>query len=166
MKELNSNPILYKFLPIIFIIGVLIFIQPKIFFFFINLGLKLIKKEPIEKKYFLTEIEITKYLILYSIGNILNGIALFIFINSIIEFPLKYLIPTIGIFVFAGVIGLLAIFAPAGFGVREGIIILFLQNYMPLEIAILISILSRLWVTIADGLLGLYVLIYKYINKK
>ncbi|MCK4662592.1 MAG: flippase-like domain-containing protein [Bacteroidales bacterium] len=166
LKELGENPFLYQILPLLFIVGLFIFIHPKVFFYFINLGLKLIKKQPISKKYFLTSGQIVKYVILYSIGIIANGIAFFLFIQSITPLSLEYLIPTIGVFNFAGVIGLLAIFVPAGLGVREGLIVLLLQAYMPLEIVIFISILSRLWITVADGILGIYVLLVKNFHKK
>ncbi|MCK4694331.1 MAG: flippase-like domain-containing protein, partial [Candidatus Cloacimonetes bacterium] len=166
LKELGENPFLYQILPLLLIVGLLIFIHPRVFFYFTNLGLRLIKKQPISKKYFITSGQIVKYVILYSIGMITTGIAFFLFIRSITPLSIEYLIPTIGIFNFAGIIGLLAIFVPAGLGVREGIIVLLLQAYMPLEIVIFISILSRLWTTVADGILGIYVLFIKLFNKK
>ncbi len=166
MKELGENPFLYQTLPLIFIVGLFIFIHPKVFFYFVNLGLRLFKKQPISKKYFLTLDQIIKYVTLYSFGVIANGIAFFLFIRSITPVSLEYFIPIIGIFNFAGIIGMLAVFVPAGLGVREGIIVLLLQAYMPLEIVVFISILSRLWVTIADLIIGSYVILIKRITKR
>ncbi len=164
LKELGDNLILYQILPLLTIVGLFVFIHPKVFFLFVNLGLKLFKKQPISKRYFLSSGQILKYLVLYSIAIIANGIAFFLFIRSITPLSLDYLLPTIGVFNFAGVIGLLAVFAPAGLGVREGVIVLLLQAYMPLEIVILISILSRLWTTIADLFLGIYGLLTRRIR--
>lgn len=165
-KELGDNPLLYQILPLLFIIGLFVFIHPRVFFYFANLGLRLFKKQPISADFFLSISQIIKYVTLYSLGIVLNGIAFFLFINSITSVSFEFLIPIIGIYNFAGIIGMLAVFVPAGLGVREGIIVLLLQAYMPLEIVIFISILSRLWVTITDLIIGSYVLFIKRNTKK
>ncbi len=166
IKEMGENPILYQVFPLLFIIGLFIFIHPKVFFYFINLGLRLFNREPISNNYFLTLGQIIKYVTLYSVGVIANGIAFFLFVKSITPISLEYLIPIIGIFNFAGIIGMLAIFVPAGLGVREGIIVLFLKAFLLLEIVIFISVLSRLWATIADLIIGVYVVLFKRIRNK
>jgi uncharacterized membrane protein YbhN (UPF0104 family) len=48
------------------------------------------------------------------------------------------------LFSFARIIGYLSIIAPAGFGVREGVIILALKRFMVLEMATFLSIAYRL----------------------
>ena len=55
--------------------------------------------------------------------------------------------------------GFFAIFAPAGIGVREGIISAILVNQMPLTEAMLLTLLYRLWVVVIEfsgGLLSLW----------
>ncbi len=159
IEELKEDALLYQILPIVLIAGLLVFIHPKVFFYFVNSGLKLLKKQTISQQFFLSTTQIVKYIFLYSFGMIMAGIAFFLFINSISSFSTNYLILSIGIFNFAGIIGLLAIFVPAGIGIREGVIVLLLKPYMPYEMAIVISVASRFWTTIADGLLGLYILV-------
>lgn len=166
LDELNGNPLFYYVVPFLFVLGVLVFIQPSVFFFFVNFGLRLMKKSEIEKRYFLSGFSIVVNVVLYGLAGILNGLAFFIFVNSIVYFPIEYLIPSVGIFVFAGIVGFIAVFAPAGFGVREGVLILFLQSFLPLEIATLIAVFSRVWVTVADGFLWLYVIGYKFFMKR
>lgn len=60
----------------------------------------------------------------------------------------------------AGIIaGFFALFAPAGVGVREGVTIGLLVPYMPIEHAMLLAIVARLWQVISDvlgGVLGLW----------
>ena len=165
MEELKENILLYQILPIFLVLGLFVFIHPKVFFNFINGGMKLINKQPIGRKYFLTSKQIIKYVILYSFGMITAGFAFFLFIKSITPFGVNHLILVIGVFSFAGVIGLLAIFVPAGIGVREGIIVLLLKPYLPIELVIIISILSRIWTTIADGILGVYIILIKLKSK-
>jgi len=50
--------------------------------------------------------------------------------------------------------GFIAIFAPGGIGVREAVGIVVLQSFMPLESAIMLSILSRAWLVLMDLLGG------------
>ncbi|MDQ3065383.1 MAG: hypothetical protein M3Q36_03890, partial [bacterium] len=45
----------------------------------------------------------------------------------------------------AGAISMLAIFAPSGLGVREGVQLTLLSLIMPTELALLVTITTRLW---------------------
>ncbi|MFR3423569.1 MAG: lysylphosphatidylglycerol synthase domain-containing protein [Lachnospiraceae bacterium] len=58
-----------------------------------------------------------------------------------------------GIYGLCCIIGILAVFAPSGLGVREGIMLLGLGLVMPKEYAVIISIISRLWQTVAELIL-------------
>ena len=58
-----------------------------------------------------------------------------------------------GIYGLSCIIGILAVFAPSGLGVREGIMLLGLGLVMPKEYAVIISIISRLWQTVAELIL-------------
>ncbi len=55
----------------------------------------------------------------------------------------------------AGVVGFLALFAPAGLGVREGMLISALAPAISLETATLLAILARVVCTVVEVLLGL-----------
>ena len=55
-----------------------------------------------------------------------------------------------GIYGISCIIGILAIFAPSGIGVREGIMVLGLGLVMPSEYAVIISIVSRLWMSVSE----------------
>jgi uncharacterized membrane protein YbhN (UPF0104 family) len=56
----------------------------------------------------------------------------------------------VGIFAGAWVIGFLSFLAPGGLGVREGILVYLLGFYLPSHVAIVVTLLSRLWVTAAE----------------
>ena len=58
-----------------------------------------------------------------------------------------------GIYGLSAIIGILAIFTVSGLGVREGILIAGLILIMPKEYAVIISIVSRLWATVAELIL-------------
>jgi uncharacterized membrane protein YbhN (UPF0104 family) len=60
-------------------------------------------------------------------------------------------------------LGLIAVFAPMGLGVREGILVYFLSYLMPSAVAVVISILTRLWMTFIEiGLIGMIYLVGKF----
>jgi uncharacterized membrane protein YbhN (UPF0104 family) len=51
---------------------------------------------------------------------------------------------------------LVAIFAPSGLGVREGVLVYLLLLMMPPPVAVIISILTRIWMTLIEiGLIGI-----------
>ncbi len=58
----------------------------------------------------------------------------------------------IGVSNLAGALGMLAIFAPSGIGVREGILLGLLSIVMPTEFALLVTVTSRLWDVALDGI--------------
>ena len=41
-------------------------------------------------------------------------------------------------------------FAPSGLGVREGVLALFLAPVMPNSVALVVSVATRLWLTVAE----------------
>lgn len=155
----------YLYISVSLVIGFIIFIHPTVFYWSINLGLRLFRKEALAREYFLETPDILKNILWYSIYVILNGIGFFLMIQWITTLSWDLIIPTIGIWNFAGVIWLLAIFAPAGIGVREWILIVLLNNYLPIEVSVLISLFSRLWTTIFDGIIGLYICGYKWMKR-
>jgi uncharacterized membrane protein YbhN (UPF0104 family) len=50
-------------------------------------------------------------------------------------------------------IGAMALFVPGGLGVREGVLALLLNNFFPISLAILLSILSRIWISFGEFIL-------------
>lgn len=128
--------------------------HPKIFSCLINFFLTKIKKEPIRLDFNLDWLKKIKIILYYSLANFLMGLGFFYLINSLTYLSLQSLLPIIGIYVLAGILGFLAFFAPGGLGVREGTLVLFLQFYFPLNVAILISLLARIWSTLLDIILA------------
>lgn len=104
------------------------------------------------KKAFRRDITLNRLSIANIIGSIhwflgvwlLWGVAFYFFINSLSDQSIA--VPAIFCFPLAGTIGIIAIFAPGGVGIRESIIVGFLTKlHVHLDIAITISALSRLW---------------------
>lgn len=90
---------------------------------------------------------------LFILNWLIVGVGFYALICSIYPIPLSQLLYAGGIFALSSIIGILALFAPSGIGVREGIMILGLTLIMPHEYAVIISVVSRLWATVSELLL-------------
>ena len=57
-------------------------------------------------------------------------------------------------FAAACVIGYLAVFTPAGVGIRESVLVVLLQYTMSVEIALALAVISRFWTTAIEMILA------------
>lgn len=148
-NELLGN---YKWLTILLIAAFFICIHPKI----INAALKVIGK--IFKK----DLEIPmKYpqilkVVLMFIGNwLIVGFGFFMLVRSVNPaVGWNEMLFCAGVYGISAIMGILAIFAPSGLGVREGLILAGLMLIMPESDAAVISVISRLWQTVAELILA------------
>lgn len=159
-NELMEN---YKWITFLLIAVFFAVIHPKI----INLILKLVgklfrKNLEIPMKYS----QMIKVVLLFIANWLIIGTGFFILAKSICPaLGLSQLLYCAGIWGVSAIIGILAIFAPSGLGVREGIIVAGLMLIMPQNEAVVISVVSRLWQTIPELLLVLGAFIYSRIRK-
>lgn len=98
--------------------------------------------------------------VLISMGFVLGqclcaGMATWCMINAFTPLTIILLPFTVSITVLAGTIGLLAIFSPAGIGVRDGAYLLLLTNITGTGVAALITVFLRIMQTIADILMAI-----------
>jgi hypothetical protein len=145
---LSQNPGLVL-VGVVFVLGILVLVcYPRVLEKTLNLGLRILKKEKIELD--ISTKDVIIYLLGYSVSWLLFGLAFLIFIKAMAQAPFSMYLSLTGAFAFAANIGFLALFVPGGMGVREGILVLLLSPFFPLPVATLISLLARLWVTLAE----------------
>ncbi|MCP4631490.1 MAG: hypothetical protein GY855_01080, partial [candidate division Zixibacteria bacterium] len=101
------------------------------------------------------------FMFLFLISWVVYGIAFYIFINGIIELPLSSLFILMVIFACAYVIGFVSFFVPGGLGVREGIMSASLVTLIPSSIAIIVALLSRVWMSGAEIIMYMSLLVVK-----
>lgn len=141
----------YKWITLLLIAAFFVCIHPKIINFFLGIIGKLFRKDlSIPMKYS----DMLKVVLLF-IGNwLIIGVGFFILTKSIYpDVGLSHLLFCAGIWGVSAIMGILAVFAPSGLGVREGIIVAGLMLIMPESDAMVISVVSRLWQTIPELLL-------------
>ena len=91
----------------------------------------------------------------YIIPRLLNGISFIFVVQSFWPIPLNAYLPLAAIYILASAIGVMIIFIPSGIGVREAVIVLLATQLMPLQTAIIVAAVTRLFTLLGDGLLAI-----------
>lgn len=153
----------YMWAVIIFVIVFFICINPKIINFFLKLLGRIIKKDDMEIPF--SYFQMIKVVLLFILNWLIVGTGFYLLTCSIFPVDAGCLLYVGGVFGLAAIIGIISIFAPSGIGVREGIMVLGLTLIMPEEYAVIISIVSRLWATVAELILVLFAFIINKVIK-
>lgn len=145
-------PFFYMTLIVIAGTGIICF-QPSIFLKFSNIMLKRMGSPPLE-------IAAGFFKIMPSLGVVFvqcvcAGIATWCMVRTITFIDPQQLPTVISIAALAGTMGLLALFSPAGIGVREGIYLLALTPIIGAEKGALIAVLLRLLQTLIDVIMAI-----------
>ncbi len=147
-QQLGSDGSL--FLPLLFILPLLIVLRASVFYGVLNYILRLVHKAPFSKTDALSTRGLAMYFVGYLIPRLLNGIGFVCVAAALFSVTPDMYVGLIAIYALAGVIGLLAIFVPSGIGVREAVIVALASAYFPTEQAIILSLVARFYATIAD----------------
>lgn len=88
---------------------------------------------------------------LYVVVAVANGASLF-FIALALEpgLPAAVFLYCVGALALASAVGMLAVFAPGGIGVREAVLVVLLGAVMPTEAALAIAVVTRAWSIAVD----------------
>ncbi len=150
----------YGWLVLLLLLG-LFFPHPKVLqavwnWFFVRWG-----REPISLSISYTHI---LWILFVSILSwIFGGIAFYLFIVSFHPIASGTIPFLTGALAASSMLGLLAIFAPSGLGVREGTLVYLLSFVMATPVAVIVSILTRIWMTVIEiGLIGMIYLAGKF----
>ncbi len=152
----------YLALPVL-AIGGAVALHPRILRWAMQRGARLMGRDG-EFDWILPPHQIARLGLLYAFTLCLVGGSFYLLIISITDYSPRYLPLAAGTFALAGVVGLLSVVTPAGVGVREGVVVAVLQITMPLELAVLISVVARVWATAIDLLIVFVVLAYDYLS--
>ena len=147
-----SPKVLYL-LGVVLVAG-MVFLHPRLFYKVINTILYRLKKETIQET--ITYRDMLQLFLLYNGIVLVQGTAFYFFVNALCYVPLGNLLVLTGSFAVAGALGTISFFSPSGLGVREGILALLLSSSVVAPIAVLISLLARLWVTVGEVLCALF----------
>jgi uncharacterized membrane protein YbhN (UPF0104 family) len=107
--------------------------------------------------------DILRILFVSVVAWLVGGIGFYIFVASVHPATPEYILFLTGALAVSSTLGLIAIFAPSGLGVREGVLVYLLSFMMATPVAVIISVLTRLWMTLIEiGLIGVIYLFDKF----
>jgi glycosyltransferase 2 family protein len=152
----------YRVIALVFLVLFFLLIHPKILNYFSVFFFKIAKREPVQLS--LSYIQLLKIIFLYVANFLIFGVAFVIFINSIYPVSFSDYLYITGTTAGAGLIGLFAIFVPAGLGVREGVMLFTLSIIIPSAFAGIIALTSRIWLTLGE--VFLFGLVYVFTRTK
>ena len=141
--------IISKYMPVCYLIPfILLILHPKIFTKIANFILNKLKGEPLTITFSFWQMLLLVGL--YLINWVIMSVALYYFVNSVYTVAISSFPIIVGIFAISVITGQISFFVPAGLGVREGVMTALLSIYLPIEIAIVIAIGSRIWVALGE----------------
>lgn len=126
----------------------LVSIHPLLFSKLFNFILRKLKRTEI--RFDISYSQIVSFIALYMIMWLVCGLAFFLFVNSLYHVGWSKFVGITGTFAIAWVIGFVSFITPAGLGVRELALSVLLANYMPVPMAIVVALVSRIWLTAAE----------------
>jgi uncharacterized membrane protein YbhN (UPF0104 family) len=138
------------FMLVVTVAGVIALV-PTIFNRWVSLAYRLVKRERLAAEHLASPATVLQGSVLYLINSLVNGLSLF-FIAKGIDPSLSYhnLIFVVGASSLAGAAGMVAVFAPSGLGVREAIQLVLFSLIMPRELALAVTVTTRLWIVGVD----------------
>lgn len=140
-------------LMVIAFVGCVVCLVPKVFVFLVSTALRILRRPPLDAD------------VAPSLGTVLGGAGLYV-AGAVLSGSAYYFITlavypslrpadaafVIGAASMASAISMLAVFAPGGLGVREGVQALLLGLVMPGPIALVVVVVTRVWSLAVDGL--------------
>lgn len=130
---------------LIVLLAVLLAIYPPVFYGVINWGLRAIRRETIDVAIPLSRLFVV--LGIFICARMTYGIGFSLVVRSFESVGVSYVPGLIALFTFAQIAGVMVLFAPAGIGVREGVLLVGLQPIVGPGPAIVITGVCRVWQT-------------------
>ena len=135
-----------------------VFLHPRVLQKILNWVLMRLKREPLSLSISYPDILWIWFVCIVSW--IVGGIGFYFFVNSVYPVAPQYILFLTGALAISSTLGLIALFAPSGLGVREGALVYLLSFMMATPVAVIISILTRIWMTLVEiGLIGVVYLL-------
>ena len=113
-----------------------------------------------ESKHNITFIKLLKIFFIYLSSYLPLAFGLFLLVRSFAFIPFDNIGFLIGSMAFGVVFGIIAIITPSGLGVREGFFAWLLRYFVAPELAAIISLAARIWLTTAELLYLLITIIW------
>ncbi len=133
-------------------------LHPRVLQKILNWVLIRLKREPLSLSF--SYHDILWILFVCIISWMVGGVGFYFFVDSVFPVAPHDILFLTGALAISSTLGLIAVFAPGGLGVREGVLVYLLSFLMATPVAVIISVLTRLWMTLIEiGLIGVVYLL-------
>ena len=130
----------------------LISVYPPVFNRMISFGYAKLGRGNLDAEHLPSEATVGLGIASFALSSILSGLSFYFVALAVSpELGLKDLLFVVGCSNLASALSMLAVFAPAGLGVREGVQLSMLLLVMPAEAALVATVLMRLWSILMDA---------------
>lgn len=132
-------------------LGGVFFVIPPVFNRILSLAYRVLGKGALPREHYARGGTVLRGASLYSFGAVLSGLSLF-FIAKTVYPDLAYssMLFVMGVSSLASAVSMLAVFAPGGIGVREGVQLLLLQMVLTPAVALAVTVFMRIWTLVLD----------------
>jgi hypothetical protein len=145
---ISSGP---KFVMVGVAVLCLLILNPRIFNPLMRKAYVVIRKQEPTPELTINGKAVFKSFYLYSIGAFLSGTSFFLLAKAVDPIiSLDLYLYCIGAYNLAGALGMATPLLPSGIGVRDGVLLVLLTIVLPAEIALALTVLSRLWSAAVD----------------
>lgn len=139
-------------IAVVALAGCVIALLPPVFRFCMRLAFRLLRRNPVADTDLPDWRTTSTSALLYIAGTLISGCSYFFIAQAVYaELGWEHFLYVVGTSSVAAAVSLLAVFAPGGIGVREGVQVAFFSAIMPVETAVVISVIMRLWSLAIDG---------------
>lgn len=154
--------------PIVIVLSVIgiIILCPPVFYFIVNLYFKIVKQTPIEAGRRVSFIKLLSLQIIYIVAIAGLGFSSFLFLQSFSPVSYSYAPFLIGVGALSYWVGIVALFTPNGFGVREGVWYMGLKTIVAPHISMVYAFVSRIWLIVAESVLLFIALPLLWIHRR
>lgn len=141
-----------KVAMVVLAVGMLAILLPPVFNTTTRLAFRLIRREAALQEVRTNSVATVRSFVLYAIGTLIAGTSYF-FLTKALYPPInaaEHFWFIVGAFTLAGALGMATPLLPSGIGVRDGVQLVLLSLIMPTEIALAVTVASRLWSALVD----------------
>lgn len=147
----SRDTLVGTFLPVVLaLVPLALVTNRRAFRWGVNLVARRALKRDTPVEYYLSPWDTLLYQLAFLVPRVINGLGLVAIVVGLPDVTPSEYLPLAAAYVLAGAAGILAVFVPSGLGVRESVFVLLAASYMPVEQAIVVSLLARLYSTLAD----------------
>ena len=128
--------------------GGLLLLHPRVIQGLLGVVMRVLKRNPVQVGgRYRDYLGIT---LVYLLGWLAQGMGFFFLCRMIYPLPWTSVSSVVGAYTLSWVVGLLAFFVPGGLGIREGTLSVALGGLLTGPLSILLSLVSRLWITLYE----------------